>query len=498
MSSDAEPGPPVWLPLRNEFLPGEGHAWWRWFCPRPTVKILFYTDSNLVDFNAGLDFGVDHLRDILRTQSSFYAQFDIDLVNRHSGGHANHKLTAALLNGYDQLWIFGVLQCNQQGLPENELTAAEVADLRAWMDAGGGVLITGDHSNPRPPDADSALDPYLNLGRAIGRGVPRAGELRRWEGLPDASFVNNHNTQVPDFIRDINDLALQEDSLPQHLILSKYGVGWELPYFRRRYRPHPLFCGRSGPIDAFPDHMHEGQLEIPTNLPNAAWPVGPGGQPEPEVVASGTDKRNGRVYGVTTAYDGSLANVGRIVADSTWHHYFNVNLRGFALGSTVLARISEFYGNLAVWLSPPAKRSQMRCWIWWYLAVHPAVLMVTRHPYFVIGSTALDVLGREAGQCVITEMGWPWPVLEVERHKFPWPPEEVLFGSVISEYHAVFDRATEDRTHELPDREAIVRRGVERAVEAHVSDLTEALEAARGLPAVLAGKFDDYAGQRST
>jgi hypothetical protein len=59
----------------NVLLPGKGHMWWPGFCPKLTA---------------------------------FHADFEIDLVNRHGGGHANRKLTADLLARYDQVWFFDV------------------------------------------------------------------------------------------------------------------------------------------------------------------------------------------------------------------------------------------------------------------------------------------------------------------------------------------------------------------------------------------------------
>ena len=416
-------------------------------------------------------------------------------MNRHASGHASDKLTDALLAGYDQVWFFGVEQCNLPWAPENELTDDEVKALRSWMDAGGGVLMTGDHSNPRPFMADPNLDSNVNLGRALGHRVPRAGQLRRWEGLPTANVADSHNTQVGDGVHSLDDLTLQDDAIPQQLILRKYSVGWHFVPWLRRYRPHPLFCGRGGPIDVFPDHMHEGQLEIPASLPAADWPSGPAGQPAPEIVASGTDKRDGAVYGVASAYDGAAAGVGRIVADSTWHHYFNINLVGFGADPAVQEKIADYFVNLAVWLSPPGQREQMRCWNWWYLATHPTVRMVALHPFHLVGLTALDVLGRRAGQCLITELTWPWPVFELERERFPWPPEELVLGSILTQYHRAFEQTAAGDDRELPDRDQLVADGVRAALEEHVGELRRSANAARRLTKIFDEK-DEFFGRK--
>jgi len=495
-------------PEQDVLIPDTDHPLFWFFCPRPTVRILFYTDNSSVQLSTVPDFGVGTLRDLITTHNTFHAFFSVDLINRHDGGHAQRKITPGLLAEYDQVWFFGVEQANQLPFaPENELTDPEVDALRDWMGSmgrQGGVLITGDHSNPRPFGADPALDPLVNLGRALGHRVPRAGKLRLWEGLPSSDFTspplfdaNTHDTQVPDGIHNLNDLTLQDDSLPQQLLLTKYSLGWGFPFWLRRYRPHPLFCGRSGPIEVYPDHMHEGALDFPSSYPASDWPSGLFGQPRPEVVARGTDKRAAApgVYDLVSAYDGAQASVGRIVADSTWHHYFNVNLRGFPAGP-VLNAIADYYVNLAVWLSPPGVRRAMNCWLWWYLAVHPAVRMVAGNSLALLGQTAFDVLGRRASQCAITEFVWPFAISVEYREKFPWPPEELALGAVINEYHHAFDTALSGE-NELPDRDELVRRGLTLAYEEHMRMLSRAAEAARGLPEAFDALFrvmDEHRG----
>lgn len=467
---------------------------WPFYCAKPTVKILCYTDSTSVQMDKSTAFGLGILQDWIQAANPFYATFQLELLNRHNGGHAHNKLTAALLSGYDQVWFFGILQCNVTGQAENELTAPEITALHAWMDAGGGVLMTGDHANPRPFNASAGLDPLLNLGRAIGKGVPRAGQLRKWEGLPDASFSDNHNTMVPTAsLPDLNTggQPQQSDNVPQQLILTRHTVSSWHPYFVRRRRPHPLFCGKAGLIDIFPDHMHEGLPVLPATF-GADWPTGSGGlQPLPAVEAKGTDKRNGAIYPVSVAYDGDDGGVGRIVADATWHHYFNVNLQGWTGGSPAFApdgsaaqkAIANYFQNLAVWLSPKAKRQAMRCSLWWWLVTHPEIIEVARSPYWILGGTAYDVLGRSASQCTITEFIW----VDFPRHliyerdprhpPLPWPPEEVILGGILLEYQEAIQQATEGKP--LPDRKTLQVNGFKRAAAYHVESLAAGLKGAK-------------------
>ena len=48
-------------------------------------------------------------------------------------------------------------------------------------------------------------------------------------------------------------------------------------------------------------------------------------------------------------FDGRPANVGRIVVDSTWHHFVNINLNG--LNPATYAIIEHYYKNIARWMT---------------------------------------------------------------------------------------------------------------------------------------------------
>jgi hypothetical protein len=454
------------------------HPLWWLFCPKPTVKILFYTDSSSVVLTSDPNeaFGTGIMRDWLLADNLFYVNFQIDQIDRHSGGHAANKLSPALLSGYDEVWFFGVMQCNTAGAPQNELTDSEVDALRIWM-AQGGALVTGDHANPNPEPANG-LDPLLNLGRALGHRIPRAGELRKWEGLPSSDYSDvpgdpmgpktNHNTQQPHPGEFIDSLLPQEDDIPQPLLLKWYSLWTVHPWYLHRERPHPLFCGRDGPISVFPDHMHEGMIVIPAQL-SAEWPAGIAG---PEVIASGTDTRTGRVWPVAAAYDGEGGNVGRIVADSTWHHYFNINLKGFPVGSPTQQAIADYYVNLAVWLAPQDKRSAMGCRLWWWLFRHPLIEEISLSPPWFLGEQAFDVLRRAASRCTVEHLifvDWPWRYLLRERPP-PWPPEEWIVGSILYEYQLAANKP------EPGERRELQLRGLRRAVREHTQTLEDAFK----------------------
>ncbi|KZB87010.1 hypothetical protein [Amycolatopsis regifaucium] len=426
---------------------------------RPKIRILFYTDLVGLSGNNGFALGI--LRELIVGNQPFFAQFEVELINRHEGGHAVNKLTADVLGRYEQVWFFGLLQCNMPGEPENELVDAEVAALRSWMDAGGGVFVSGDHSNPRPAGADPSLPDYLNLGRALGHRIPRAGELRVWNDRPDSSVEFSHNTHQPDPWGSDIDMPIPNDldPYPQELILRK-----------RAGRPHALFQGRRGPITVFPDHMHEGQLLIPERYPEDVWPTGRTGQPKPEIVARGTDKRNGQVYGVSSVYDGAAAGVGRIVADSTWHHYFDLNLWGFQKGGEVLDRLTEYYVNLVLWLTPKPVKQEVNTRLLHWLSHSLSVRAVLPEGFRVPGITAAGLVREVGGQGVLDDLVRP-------LEGAPRVPEDLLLGAVVKESVA----ALSGGDVEAFDTVGVVERGLRAGTEQYAAELRAALDELDGM-----------------
>jgi hypothetical protein len=454
-------------------LPGPDDALELWSCAKPTIKILFYTDDRRISLHPDVtayanEFGVRILHDLLVEGAHDLASVDIVLLDRHRPTHGTIRLTADTLVGFDEIWFFTARwEPNTHDNPHRELDDDEVEALEAWMRSGG-VLMTGDHANPFGEESEVAPAPggpiaatlglrdrlnerLLGLGRSVGHRVPRAGLLRRWEGGPPQfaeEFEKNINTQiVPGPSDDYDNLTYQEDEWPQRLILTTYpkenvGVPWGTPGSGRRV--HRLFCGRHGPIEVFPDHMHEGHVLVPETFPQDTWPSGPDGQPRPEVVARGTDREAGTVHNAVVAYDGSLAGVGRIVADSTWHHYFNVNLKGFRTGGSVLAQLAQYYVNLALWLAPAAKRRQVACWVRWQVIQSPSVQMSLGSSRRDLGRVAAQVARHMHGQCAVRD------VLDLEAFASTHgpavePPLELLVGSVVDTYIRAMSRT--ERTH---------------------------------------------------
>lgn len=140
-------------------------------------------------------------------------------------------------------------------------------------------------------------------------------------------------------------------------------------------------------IREFPDHMHEGEvfgeadiaLDNPLDIPGytgseypPAIPLvqarifGGGGpspfaRPVPKVVAHGyTTHEIRKRFALIGAYDGDSARIGRIVVDSTWHHWLSMNLYGFRHTRPRVYRLMQaYFRNVALWLARRHQRAEM-------------------------------------------------------------------------------------------------------------------------------------------
>ncbi len=505
------------------------------YSERPTIRILFYTDYPSMSINNENDeWGLLHLKNLVESHSPAFAKFSVDYQNRipdHINNPNNiNKLDVLLDTGnYDEVWFFGKYQTRMEkygpihGGPNNELDENEVAALERWMtvnpnsERSVGVLMTGDHAerDPSKPLNDPSADPlstFLNLGRTLGLKVPRAGKLRRWEGPPVRDPFDNYNTQELAAGTDFEAPELQEDATPQVIELEPDGPDG---------LPHPLFRGRAGAITIFPDHMHEGEIIIPdlTNLDEKQtkeWPEKNGFRPAPHVVASGKDKRpfpDSRRYALVAVYDGDLVERGRIVADSTWHHYVNVNLRTFvkdsSLGST-LDLFGQYYGNLALWLAPLHQRQAMKRAMFWWLSNHPAIVEEISADAARLGQIASHLLSREATPCEIHELLGVAQIRsangQAKAESFPplksgfseIPSMELALGSIVKEYHQELSPiAPIGTTKDLSAQsaESIIEQGISRAHDLHAQNLGQPLTPTRNnFQALVAENINDTTG----
>jgi hypothetical protein len=236
----------------------------------------------------------------------------------------------------------------------------------------------------------------------------------------------------------------QDDAIPQRLLFDHVDA---------RGVPHELFWGTDAQgkerfIDVFPDHEHEGGLKIPE--PDEKWPPfnAPAGTVKPRAfsIASSMNSRlGGGRESVLAVYDGDNLGVGRIVADSSFHHYVDVNLQGFQASpdQTVFQLITQFYRNLAFYLIPLAKRQTIAKAMFTRIAAHPAVLeerssgseamgrVAKRYLSYVATPIELNELVHILSPPVVREAGGN-PFLPEAFLNNSLPSQELVLGSMIA------------------------------------------------------------------
>ena len=475
------------------------------------LRILIYTDS--FDIAADSDevgHGTSILKKLLETKTLAFADFKVDVINRYEGFDAMppsttpRKLTEELLKPYDELWLFGWYQARVEqdfepkfGGRDNELDPNELKELEKWM-ASGGVLISGDHSEYAPGGKETdPIETFLCLGRALGYQVPRAHALRQWVGPFTNQASSSFNTLVRTATEGETVEALQTDPLPQSINL--------LP-IEQDGSPHQIFLGTNTPIRILPDHAHEGKLIIPSDL--SAWPPATDpmvAKPEPTFVAMGCDKRSCESYPVLTIYDGDSAGVGRIVADSSWHHYLNKNLKGLT-DTGALDLLRQLFHNIALYLAPFSKRQTMMREMLTFFLRDPEVQEERGNSPYIVGRVALENLSAISTGCEIDELfrlALP-PGAEVSRENFAsprgratsvFPTRDVAIGAIINRfYQAASERlaATGKESVSIPPaltEEEIIAAGLEDALKVHIQSLRDALSESPKLTLRLANEL---------
>lgn len=342
-------------------------------CPQ---KLLVVTDGNL-DFGTGF-FGLSEFVSILQAAGH-------TVSTAHRGGSSTATIsgafnfktatTAITTNNYDQIWLFG--------FSTTPLTADEQKVIARFMEAGGGVFATGDHGT---------------LGEGMGANIPRVRKMRDWSSVPMSS-PTRLDTVLDAGLDNIKQFGDQANTVPQRTYPVFFSNGGD-DFVASTWSVHPVLRHSSGAVDVMPDHPHESEcFSPPTVAGNFAgveeWPAPTTGGARiaaqvisvsvsaGRFVVSGAPTASGtkppvkpRCFGGISAYDGDLANVGRIICDATWHHFVNINLNGsgagadsqgnpftgFYVGGQPTAeylKIQQYYRNTVRWLAPKARRS---CW----------------------------------------------------------------------------------------------------------------------------------------
>ena len=480
---------------------------WRARC---SIKVLLVTDG-LLDFGMG-DFSLGAFVRILKDRRPFYADFQLTLA------HLRIDLSPDLMEGapevhnsirgfrfdnpahfaydmYDEMWLFGFETNfhqpdygplrNSVNSPSDKLSDTELLQISRHMADGRGVFATGDHGK---------------LGKGLCGSVLRVRNMRHWDtfngSTDDGSMIGPRRNDTTDKGNDAgSQFSDQSDDIPQRLILKLYST--QIGHLKSALYPHPVLCGTSGRIDVFPDHPHEGECKVPSDLSLDAITGGKEypeaidgtGQVMPEVIATSnvpagnvaqadivgplgmkypTDPHS---FGAISAYDGhrAVGKVGRVICDSTWHHFVNVNLIGVIEGGffdqsaetdengnlrpwhlskadgflfspsgrAALAKIKNYYTNIAVWIAPSDKIKCFGKRFWWEIVYNHRIMeaalsnpdadaeKIPLKALWSIGVHARDVIGVRTSQCQTTEwiIAWienVWP--EILPWIDPWRP----------------------------------------------------------------------------
>lgn len=439
-------------------------------CRMKILMVVDGTDGSFVNITFGrLYFSLSALCDLLEHSPDWWVKFSLTKMHRQNdplgaadGNGFRFTQAGFDINQYDQIWFFGARQNVNDA---QRLSDDELAIVARWMDEKkGGVFAVGDH---------------FDLGASLCGRIPRVATMRKWsvaQGPPTNTGPNRHDTLVKghDNYYTFND---ESDDIPMTTRVRRYPL-WPISFFQRRWAPHPILCGKDGVIDILPDHPHEGEVIEPTN-PTATFGFGnytnkpeypevSGHREMPEIIAwarvqgdhtegrngqMGTDRNKGpanaREFGAIGAYDGHRANVGRVVVDSTWHHWMDVNLIGrprgnadpidpvpdndpkafgfeySAAGQAAYGRIKEYFLNVAKWLGAPAKQNCMFMRATWGIVIrYPlAELVSPRLPIWELGTFARDAIGRRASRCTLYQ--WILPHFVEWRPLLPWEPKLV-------------------------------------------------------------------------
>jgi hypothetical protein len=327
------------------------------------VRVLVVTDGSL-SYSPSEGFGLSQFVDTLKS-SSFYGLLpSVKVAHRTqpTSDYATFSFKNDLsIDKFDVAFLFGFDGAGDLG--SDDLNA-----IVAFMEARGGLFATGDHGE---------------LGATMCAKIPRVRSMRKWRPGTDMSSPSRITTNSPgeDGVFTFND---QADDVPQRTYPRYYAQASNV----FASDPHVILraAKNSGgyiPIEYQPDHPHEGEcIEAPSLteklVPGSAADEfranNAGVRPAPQIVAYAmsyggafTGKNavlNPRTFGSICAYDGRSVGVGRVVTDSTWHHFVNVNIDGTstarkglrdAAGNDTpeLVLIRQYWRNMVTWLARP-------------------------------------------------------------------------------------------------------------------------------------------------
>jgi hypothetical protein len=273
------------------------------------------------DWNIGsVSLLIDHLRSL--TDSHGNSLYDVTARNRDPDLTVPDSVLSSLdTSVFEQLWLFAL------DVGEG-LTPDDCAGITRFRKRGGGILSVRDHN-----DMGSSLCTLGGIGKA-----------------------HYFHTKQPDPDESRRD---RDDNITLNVDWPNYHSGANGDFQRIEATDHELFKRPDGSlIEYFPSHPHEGDVGVPIGDNSAS------------VVATGRSKVTGRPFNLVVAFessaDGHGHNLGRAIAESSFHHFADYNWNpelgcpsfveetpgdGYKTNPERLDDVKHYVANLAKWLS---------------------------------------------------------------------------------------------------------------------------------------------------
>jgi hypothetical protein len=291
------------------------------------IRILLQTTIPAIDDDWNVNrFSLlrDHLASLTDRDGS--AICEVTARNREVNADGNDAVLSRLdTTNFDELWLFAV----DTG---DGLSSADCKGITRFRQRGGGIFATRDHQ-----DLGSSLCTLGGVGRAhyfhTKHPDPNPSRhLRDDQDTQSISWPNYHSGSNGDYQK----ITITE---PIHELMRNANA-------------------RSGLIEYFPAHPHEGAVGVPE------------GESHAHVIATGESRVTHRPFNLIVAFDRAQdehgKTLGRAVAESSFHHFvdYNWNTR-FGRPSFVveppgdqveqepakLEDIKTYVRNLALWLA---------------------------------------------------------------------------------------------------------------------------------------------------
>jgi len=252
--------------------------------------------------------------------------FEVAARNREANAAGDDEVLSQIdESNFDELWLFAV----DSG---DGLSVKDCESITRFRQRGGGILATRDHQD-------------------LGSSICTIG------GVGVAHFFHTHHTDPDESQRTRDDQETKSISWPN------YHSGSNGDYQRvTAVEPvHELMINpesSSGLVEFFPAHPHEGGVGVPPTERHA------------RVIATGTSQATGRPFNLAVAFERAQDqhgnNLGRAVAESSFHHFVDYNWDidrgcpsfvvepprdGIKREPNKLEDVKIYVRNLALWLA---------------------------------------------------------------------------------------------------------------------------------------------------